>query len=183
MDAVLQATLQVLLRPALGSLTTTRVAKVAGVSVGTLYQYFPNREALLIAVLTRYLEGIRNATLGGLERARNLEPEPAMREVLRSLLVHKRRTQETSRGLRPWVALVEGVKLQHQVFASLGVGLAELLAGKFGAAGDALHRALLLMGAMDGMLAASLDAGPKAFNHPALEETLVQVALAVARTH
>jgi AcrR family transcriptional regulator len=36
-------------------LTTTRVAERAGVSVGTLYQDFPNRQSLIRAVLERYL--------------------------------------------------------------------------------------------------------------------------------
>jgi hypothetical protein len=37
------------------------------------------------------------------------------------------------------------------------------------------------MGAVDGALSASLDAGAEAFNHPALAETLLQVALVIAR--
>lgn len=42
-------------------LTTTRVAERAGVSVGTLYQYFPNKEALLFAVLQRHFEQLVDA--------------------------------------------------------------------------------------------------------------------------
>jgi AcrR family transcriptional regulator len=42
-------------------LTTTRVAKRAGVSVGTLYQYFPNKSALLQAVLKRHLSRVTEA--------------------------------------------------------------------------------------------------------------------------
>src|SRR4051794_24665457 len=41
-DAILEATVQVLLQVGKERLTTTRVAARAGVSVGTLYQYFPN---------------------------------------------------------------------------------------------------------------------------------------------
>ena len=40
--AILDATIQVLLRVGKEQLTTTLVAARAGVSVGTLYQYFPN---------------------------------------------------------------------------------------------------------------------------------------------
>jgi AcrR family transcriptional regulator len=57
-DAVFQATIQVLLAVGLNSLTTTRVAERAGVSVGTLYQYFPNKQALLYAVLEQHLTRI-----------------------------------------------------------------------------------------------------------------------------
>jgi AcrR family transcriptional regulator len=60
-DAILQATLQVLLVIGKEQLTTTKVAARAGVSVGTLYQYFPNKSSLLQAVLRRHMEAVFSA--------------------------------------------------------------------------------------------------------------------------
>jgi AcrR family transcriptional regulator len=60
-EAILEATVQVLLGVGMAKLTTTRVAARAGVSVGTLYQYFPNKSSLLQAVLRRHLSGITDA--------------------------------------------------------------------------------------------------------------------------
>lgn len=60
-DAILQATLQVLVAVGKERLTTTRVAARAGVSVGTLYQYFPNKSALLQAALRRHMDHVRTA--------------------------------------------------------------------------------------------------------------------------
>ena len=57
-DAILKATVQVLLRVGKEKLTTTRVAARAGVSVGTLYQYFPNKSALLRAAMRLDMEEI-----------------------------------------------------------------------------------------------------------------------------
>ncbi|MDE1162873.1 MAG: TetR/AcrR family transcriptional regulator [Acidobacteriaceae bacterium] len=54
-DAILQACLQVLTAVGKEKLTTTLVAHRAGVSVGTLYQYFPNKRSLLQAVLRKHL--------------------------------------------------------------------------------------------------------------------------------
>ncbi len=54
-EAIYDATVQVLLRNGADRLTTVHVARRAGVSVGTLYQYFPNKQALLFAVLERQL--------------------------------------------------------------------------------------------------------------------------------
>jgi AcrR family transcriptional regulator len=65
LDAIFEATIQVLLVDGPHRLTTTRVAERAGVSVGTLYQYFPHKQALFYAVNERYLnvlaEKVENA--------------------------------------------------------------------------------------------------------------------------
>ncbi|MCX4246208.1 TetR/AcrR family transcriptional regulator [Paraliomyxa miuraensis] len=55
-EAVLDATEQVIAQEGLAQATTTRIAEVAGVSVGSLYQYFPSRRALLAAVIERRVE-------------------------------------------------------------------------------------------------------------------------------
>ncbi|WP_245262780.1 TetR/AcrR family transcriptional regulator [Ensifer sp. BR816] len=60
-DAIFEATIQVLLSDGLIRLNTARVARRAGVSVGTLYQYFPNKQALLFAVLERHLAMLAGA--------------------------------------------------------------------------------------------------------------------------
>ncbi len=54
-DAIFEATLQLLVADGIRRLTTTRVAERAGVSVGTMYQYFPNKNALVYALNERYL--------------------------------------------------------------------------------------------------------------------------------
>jgi AcrR family transcriptional regulator len=43
------------LSPGLDHLSTTRIAEVAGVSIGSLYQYFANREAIIGAIIDRQL--------------------------------------------------------------------------------------------------------------------------------
>lgn len=55
MDAILTAGAQVLRRGGMDAMTTVRVAEVAGVSIGTLYQYFPNKEAVVVGVAEREL--------------------------------------------------------------------------------------------------------------------------------
>jgi len=54
----MQATIQVLLKDGKMKLTTTRIAERAGVSVGTLYQYFPNKSSLIQALLKKHLDGV-----------------------------------------------------------------------------------------------------------------------------
>lgn len=55
-DAIIEATAQVLLRDGYGGLTTNHVATRSGVSIGTLYQYFSNKDDLIGALIDRELE-------------------------------------------------------------------------------------------------------------------------------
>jgi AcrR family transcriptional regulator len=52
-NAVLEAAVQVLEREGVDAATTTRIAEVAGVSIGTLYQYFSHRDAIFDALQDR----------------------------------------------------------------------------------------------------------------------------------
>ncbi len=55
-DAIITATEEVLEQRGLDAMTTNRVAELAGVSIGSLYQYFPSKEALTAAVVERRVE-------------------------------------------------------------------------------------------------------------------------------
>jgi AcrR family transcriptional regulator len=57
-ESISEAAIQVLLSHGAERLTTTRVADRAGVSVGTLYQYYPNKQALLFAVLENHFDKV-----------------------------------------------------------------------------------------------------------------------------
>jgi len=70
-DAIVEATTQVLLEQGYDRFTTARAAERAGVSVGSLYQYFPNKAALASAVIDRCCENFLIAfenTLSGQRR-------------------------------------------------------------------------------------------------------------------
>jgi AcrR family transcriptional regulator len=54
-DAIVEAAAQILERQGPDGLTTNDVAERAGVSIGTLYQYFPDKQAILVAAARREL--------------------------------------------------------------------------------------------------------------------------------
>jgi AcrR family transcriptional regulator len=54
--------------------TTNHIAADAGVSVGSLYQYFPNKDAMLVALEERHLEQARQALQRAATRWRRTEP-------------------------------------------------------------------------------------------------------------
>jgi len=62
--ALVEATARILVREGFDKASTNRIAEVAGVSVGSLYQYFPSKEALVVAVVERHRREIM-AAVGG----------------------------------------------------------------------------------------------------------------------
>jgi AcrR family transcriptional regulator len=54
-EAVLEAAAQVFERCGYAAGTTNRIAERAGVSIGSLYQYFPNKDAILVALVHRHI--------------------------------------------------------------------------------------------------------------------------------
>lgn len=57
-DAIVEAAARVLERDGLSAFNTNRVADIAGISIGSLYQYYPNKAALLIALSERETAGL-----------------------------------------------------------------------------------------------------------------------------
>lgn len=81
-DTILQATTRVLVKQGFDGLTTNAVAAAAGVSIGSLYQYFPNKEALVLALIDRHMEEMNTAILAELTRVANLPVAEAARCVV-----------------------------------------------------------------------------------------------------
>lgn len=67
LEAILQAAAQLLADVGFEALTTAKVAERAGVSVGSFYQYFPNKQALAAAVIEHYAEAFSSSFIGAME--------------------------------------------------------------------------------------------------------------------
>jgi AcrR family transcriptional regulator len=85
-DAILDAVLRILKREGFAAVTTNRIAEVAGVSIGSLYQYFPDKRAIFIALHRRHIaqiDRIIGATL--LEHAAS-SLAPLLRALIEAML-------------------------------------------------------------------------------------------------
>lgn len=84
-EAILVAATQVFRRQGYAATTTDRIAERAGVSVGSLYQYFPNKDAILVALTEQHID-----TGFALVRellAKALTDVPALESMLRRFVV------------------------------------------------------------------------------------------------
>jgi AcrR family transcriptional regulator len=127
-DAILEATIQVLLDVGKERLTTTKVALRAGVSVGTLYQYFPNKSALLQAALKRHLAEVTDAVeLVCKERTGETLREMAT-ALITTFLQAKMRDAKTSVALYAVSSDVDGAKIAQQMQTRSDQAIARMLA-------------------------------------------------------
>ena len=89
---LLDATARVLVRDGYDGASTNKIAREAGMSIGTLYQYFPNKEAIVLALARRTGEhevaAVRE-TLTQLSEA----PLPQVAEQLITLLIERHRVE------------------------------------------------------------------------------------------
>jgi len=57
-ESILDAVVRILKREGVKAVTTNRVAEVAGVSIGSVYQYFPDKRAIFVALHERHIQQI-----------------------------------------------------------------------------------------------------------------------------
>ncbi len=81
-DDILEASIRVLASEGPRRFTTLRVAEVAGISVGSLYQYFPNKDALVYAIHTRMVAALWEEMQHILDDPR-LDPRTKVRRIAR----------------------------------------------------------------------------------------------------
>ncbi|PIT02417.1 TetR family transcriptional regulator [Bradyrhizobium nitroreducens] len=81
-DALVEATARILVRDGFEKASTNRIAEVAGVSVGSLYQYFPSKEALVAAVIDRHNEEIMGIVRAALAEVADLPIDKAVRKLV-----------------------------------------------------------------------------------------------------
>ena len=119
-EAVLDAVTRVMKRHGVDAVTTNRIAEAAGVSIGSVYQYFPDKRAIFVALHQRHLEEIdrlvetclfenASASLDDLVRAM-IEAmvdahtaDPALHELLLTEVPHR------AEGTRDFAVRLHGV--------------------------------------------------------------------------
>lgn len=85
-EIILRATTQILSRDGLEGLTTNRVAEKAGVSIGSLYQYFPDKEALVAEIRRHYEEAFRERLIALTRDLHGLPLGEAIAQCVRVLI-------------------------------------------------------------------------------------------------
>jgi len=177
-EALLEATVQVLLGVGKERLTTTRVAQRAGVSVGTLYQYFPNKRALLQAVLRAHLEQVTSAVERVCREQEGNSIQEMAAALINAFLAAKMKDPKTSVALYSVSSDVDGAKIALQV----GRRGTKAIIAMLESAAEPLTKdtqliAWMLQGAMNGISRRLLESEmPEKHVDPLLQELIFLVS-------
>lgn len=85
-QSILEATAQVLVHLGYASATTGAVAERAGVSIGSLYQYYPNKEALVAGLIELHVRQVIDMVASALQATRQASLAQMLRAVVRASL-------------------------------------------------------------------------------------------------
>lgn len=108
MQAILEATAQVLVREGWDRASTNRIAAKAGVSIGSLYQYYPSKEALLVALMERHSEETMAALVRRIEELKDAPLPAVVGAIIRAMLDAHAVDPELHRVLTEQVPRVDG---------------------------------------------------------------------------
>jgi AcrR family transcriptional regulator len=125
-DTILAATARVLVKKGFDGLTTNAVAEAAGVSIGSLYQYFPSKEALVAALIEQHIEEMNSEILNELTRVAQLPMAQAVRGVIELTIkahavnpeLHKILTEQVPRVGR-LARLIEADNISRRMVAGI----------------------------------------------------------------
>lgn len=85
-DAIAEACLRILEKEGEDALTVNRIAEVSGATVGSIYQYFPNKEAMIAAVYERLLDQESEQLFAMREQLQGLSLEALLRQVFANMI-------------------------------------------------------------------------------------------------
>lgn len=113
--AILEATAQVLVQRGYEGTTTGAVVERAGVSIGTLYQYFPNKESLVAALIEGHVREVLELVEGALVQHAFAPLPSVLRAVIKASLDAHRLHPELHK------VLVEQVPREGRLAEAIGI--------------------------------------------------------------
>jgi len=176
-DVIVEAAVRILRSEGYDGLNTRRVAEVAGVSVGSLYQYFPNREAIVAELVRRRMDEFMTA-IEGAELGKAPSLRDAVAAMIAAFLAEKRRTLELSRAVLDSMGDTHGRQLIAERMRGAIPALSKRLADVCGVAIDD-RRLALAFAAVEGAIWQCVADAPETIASAAFEATLVGIAMAV----
>lgn len=182
-DAIIEATSRVLTEEGYQACTTNRVAQLAGVSIGSLYQYFPDKASLILALLQRELGRTEEQLTAAMKASAGLPLEEGIPALVKVTLEAFRGRADLCRVLVQDVPRFSALRRFHETHARYEGPLETWLrAHPTGAEGPApAMAAMVLVSLVAGLLTRSLVSQPEWLDDRRLEQDLTRAVLGYLR--
>lgn len=174
-NAIMEAAAQILEASGPRDATTNAIAARAGVSIGTLYQYFPNKQALFTELARRFIADLGEAT----EQSLRTLGQGSVEEAVPRFMSNIGQLHAASPRLRSFLFQLPGsTPLMEQFNARLEDVVAQVLAQR-PELGDRDPRltAQVVVRAVDGVLRDTTLREPERIHDPALARELTRLVL------
>lgn len=126
-DAVLEASAHILQDGGLAALNTNEIARRAGVSIGSLYQYFPTKEAILAEIVRRKRSSLLDGLTGAVDATRDRPFEVTLRHLIEVTLAHQTDKPAFARALEYAYAALPLQRETEELNDKIVVLIADLL--------------------------------------------------------
>jgi AcrR family transcriptional regulator len=85
-EAILEATARILTEKGYSKTNTNQIAELAGVSIGSLYQYFPNKESLMAALIQQHCDEMVELVESKLNHLFDTPLEAAIPQLVKAII-------------------------------------------------------------------------------------------------
>ena len=188
-EAVAQACLRILDEEGDEALTVARIAEVSGAAVGSIYQYFPNKDAIVAMLYERVLDQEAEQLLLMRERLAGVPLSTALREILANIIRVELRLFKLNQGfhLRHHAALHLGMwrgpyRTAGEFIEATWLPLLQMYAHEINTPHPALAAYLLGQG-LRSVIRSALEDIPQQLESPAFLDSLVAMAVGCLHPH
>ena len=183
-QAIRDAALQVLIAEGLARCTTTRVAERAGVSVGSIYQYYPNGKSMLGDLLAQYLDHLATAVEDACAGCHGLPIDEMASTLVGAMLDAKLAQMAASKALYAVIEAHGGGPLLGRARTRMGKAASAMLATAADAHFEAVDTvSLVALSAIAGPLRAILESEGPARSRQEFRAELKDHVILLARAY
>ncbi len=178
-EAIIQATARVLVEDGYDRASTNRIAHAAGVSIGSLYQYFPSKEALVAALVDEHVARMLNVVTGAIENLNASDLSEHARVMVDALIAAYRVDPRLHHVLCQEVPKIGELRRIYEFEQTLSSSLhAHLSTLRHQIRHADLDRAVfLLMNAVPSVIRAAIEADPEGLSDATLAAELTDMML------
>jgi AcrR family transcriptional regulator len=177
-DSLLQATSRALVKLGYAATTTNHIAAIAGVSVGSLYQYFPNKEALVLELARRLVDSDIQLLHSEIAKISHLPLRDGLIQVMNALLKQYAQNAPLRRVLMDQCSRIGKTELFGSFRATVGRLFLEDVSRRYVTSGDSLAIPIfVIVQTIDGVLRGSIHEQGRKFSGEDISTELIKLVI------